>query len=296
MEAIVVVVVVVTIINSPYTFSPPLRVTKKARVSLIKAIEPPTATIMPPSLVPIDIPTPFADDDDDDDHGADARNDALGLIDLLPCPVVPTIANPDLKKPPAASQEDPNPSADRLVVDDATGNSFIVPGVIDGGSSIADITLFLRQTHTLFTDLSFVNRVRSLKFTRTEHLNTTQRHMHRIFECLQCHPQLKFLTDTIPDPEALDKMVPRLYLLVRGVPTDARMEILNSVMCFFGESLYLKTYDDVDLSLLPPEEHAKVRNRLITTVYWELLTNYFFSLFVTTTTGRISTWYLKNVP
>jgi hypothetical protein len=93
-------------------------------------------------------------------------------------------------------------------------------------------------------------------------MNTTQRHMHRIWECLKCHPQLKFLADSIPDPEALDKIIPRLYLLVRGVPTDARMEVLNSVMCFFGESLYLKTYDDQDLSLLTPEERAKVSRRL----------------------------------
>ena len=88
--------------------------------------------------------------------------------------------------------------------------------------------------------------------------------------------------------------------MVRGVPTDAKMEVLNSVMCFFGESLYLKNYDDVDLSVLSPSQRAKVSGRMyliaITTVYWELLTNY-FSLFTTiTTTGRISTRYFENVP
>jgi hypothetical protein len=45
---------------------------------------------------------------------------------------------------------------------------------------------------------------------------------------------------------------------VRGVPTDARMEVLNSVMCFFGESLFLKEFDGQDLSNLPPDERAKV--------------------------------------
>ena len=90
-------------------------------------------------------------------------------------------------------------------------------------------------------------------------MTSTQRHIHRIFECLKCHPRLKFLADLIPDPEAVDKMIRRLYFLVCGVPTNAKMEVLNSVMCFFGESLYLKTYyDDVDVSQLPVEERAKV--------------------------------------
>jgi hypothetical protein len=99
-------------------------------------------------------------------------------------------------------------------------------------------------------------------------------------ECLKCHPRLKFLADSIPDPEAPDKIIPRLYLLVRGVPTDARMEVLNSVMCFFGESLFLKSYDGQDLSKLPPDERAKVsrHNCSCYHYFWELLTNYFFLL------------------
>jgi hypothetical protein len=242
-----------------------LRSTKKARLTQEKTTEANgTTTFMPPIVPPNDISLAFANDGDDDDNdNAAFQNDELELIDPPPSPTIPTTINPYAKKPPPAASEDtPQPSADRLVVDNATGNSFVVPAGVDGGSSLADIALFLRQTHTLFTDTSFVNRVRSLNFRSTNHMNTTQRHMHRIWECLKCHPQLKFLADSIPDPEALDKIIPRLYLLVRGVPTDARMEVLNSVMCFFGESLYLKTYDDQDLSLLTPEERAKVSRRL----------------------------------
>jgi hypothetical protein len=215
---------------------------------------------MPPIVPPNDISLAFAHDGDDDNNDdAAVQNDVLELVDPPPYRTVPTVVNPYAKKPPpAASHEDPKPSADRLVVDARSGNSFVVPGVVDGSSSVNDIALFLRQTPTIFKETSFVNRVRSLNFANTSHLDTTQRHIHRIFECLKCHPQLQFLADSIPDPEAIDKIIPRLYLLVRGVPTEARMEVLNSVMCFFGESLFLKSYDGMDISILPPDERAKV--------------------------------------
>jgi hypothetical protein len=238
-----------------------LRSTKKARLTQEKAIEANrTTTIMPPIVPPNDISLAFAHDGDDDDNDdAAVQNDVLELVDPPPYRTVPTVVNPYAKKPPpAASHEDPKPSADRLVVDARSGNSFVVPGVVDGSSSVNDIALFLRQTPTIFKETSFVNRVRSLNFANTSHLDTTQRHIHRIFECLKCHPQLQFLADSIPDPEAIDKIIPRLYLLVRGVPTEARMEVLNSVMCFFGESLFLKSYDGMDISILPPDERAKV--------------------------------------
>jgi hypothetical protein len=99
-------------------------------------------------------------------------------------------------------------SKHRLVVDGITGNSFSVPRGVDGGSSINDIALFIRQTHTLFKDTDFVNRVCDINFAVTHHLTTTQRHMHHIFECLKCHPQLKFLANSIPDPKAQDKISP----------------------------------------------------------------------------------------
>jgi hypothetical protein len=238
-----------------------LRSTKKARLTQEKAIEANrTTTIMPPIVPPNDISLAFAHDGDDDDNDdAAVQNDVLELVDPPPYNTVTTVVNPYAKKPPpAASHEDPKPSADRLVVDARSGNSFVVPGVVDGSSSVNDIALFLRQTPTIFKETSFVNRVRSLNFANTSHLDTTQRHIHRIFECLKCHPQLQFLADSIPDPEAIDKIIPRLYLLVRGVPTEARMEVLNSVMCFFGESLFLKSYDGMDISILPPDERAKV--------------------------------------
>jgi hypothetical protein len=238
-----------------------LRSTKKARLTQEKAIEANrTTTIMPPIVPPNDISLAFAHDGDDDDNDdAAVQNDVLELVDPPPYNTVTTVVNPYAKKPPpAASHEDPKPSADRLVVDARSGNSFVVPGVVDGSSSVNDIALFLRQTPTIFNEMSFVNRVRSLNFANTSHLDTTQRHIHRIFECLKCHPQLQFLADSIPDPEAIDKIIPRLYLLVRGVPTEARMEVLNSVMCFFGESLFLKSYDGMDISILPPDERAKV--------------------------------------
>jgi hypothetical protein len=237
-----------------------LRSTKKARLTQEKAIEANrTTTIMPPIVPPNDISLAFAHDGDDDDNDDAAVHDVLELVDPPPYNTVTTVVNPYAEKPPpAASHEDPKPSADRLVVDARSGNSFVVPGVVDGSSSVNDIALFLRQTPTIFKETSFVNRVRSLNFANTSHLDTTQRHIHRIFECLKCHPQLQFLADSIPDPEAIDKIIPRLYLLVRGVPTEARMEVLNSVMCFFGESLFLKSYDGMDISILPPDERAKV--------------------------------------
>ena len=223
---------------------------------------------MPPTLDPIDISPPVAeDDDDDDDNGVVVRNDALDLKKSAPCSIVPSTINPHAKNPPAASQETPKSYADWLVVDNITGNSFTVPGVVDGASSVNDIALFLRQTPTIFTDTSFANRVRNMNFATTNHLDTTQRHIHRIFTCLKCHPQLKFLADSIPDPEALDKVLPRLYLLVRGVPTDARMEVLNSVMCFFGESFFLMSCDGVDLTLLSPDQRAKVSRRIYSGQY-----------------------------
>ena len=60
--------------------------------------------------------------------------------------------------------------------------------------------------------------------------------------------------------------------------------------------MFLKTYDDVDVSLLSPDERAKVSifDNSDYYLYRELLTNY-FSLCLTTT-GRIPTRYLKNVP
>ena len=190
---------------------------------------------MPPVVTPNDISLPIPDDVDG--NNVDVNNVVLEVTDATPVatvPLLPIAINPYAKKPPPTSLEPYKGSANRLVVDDETGNSFTVPVVVDGGSSVTDIAIYLRQTHTLFKDTSFVNRVRSINFATTSHLDTTQRHMQRIFECLKCHSQLKFLSDSIPDPDALDKILPRLYLLVRGVPTDAKMEVLNSVMYFFG--------------------------------------------------------------
>jgi hypothetical protein len=135
-----------------------LRSTKKARLTQEKTTEANgTTTFMPPIVPPNDISLAFANDGDDDDNdNAAFQNDELELIDPPPSPTIPTTINPYAKKPPPAASEDtPQPSADRLVVDNATGNSFVVPAGVDGGSSLADIALFLRQTHTLFTDTSF---------------------------------------------------------------------------------------------------------------------------------------------
>jgi hypothetical protein len=212
---------------------------------------------MPPIVTPVDIFLPSVDDgvpDDDDD----VRNDVLQLIDPPPAALGLSLDVGNKKKIPAAPGVASTSSDNRLVVDGISGNSFSVPANVDGSSSVTDIAVFLRQTPTLFKDTDFVNRVRDADFATTNHLTTTQKHIHRLFECLKCHPRLKFLADSIPDPEAQDKIIPRLYLLVRGVPTDARMEVLNSVMCFFGESLFLKEFDGQDLSNLPPDERAKV--------------------------------------
>ena len=63
-----------------------LRTTKKARLNATNNIEPNgTTSIMPPSLAPIDISLPFANDDEDDDDDEDSavvvQNDKLALID-----------------------------------------------------------------------------------------------------------------------------------------------------------------------------------------------------------------------
>jgi hypothetical protein len=219
-----------------------LRRAKKPRT--IPELEKPSTT---PELDDGTLPTITTDDDllknGDDNDNDDADDD----VEVVP------VRNPYLKKPPATKP------SERLIVDNGTGLSYTVPSIVDGESSINDIALFIRQTDGLFKDTDFVNRVRGMNFATTNHLTTTQRHIHRMFECLKCHPRLKFLADRVPDPDAPDKIVPRLYLLVRGIPTDARMEVLNTVMCFFGESLYLKSYEGVDFSKLSPEERAKVR-------------------------------------
>ncbi len=120
-------------------------------------------------------------------------------------PNVPTV-NPYAKKPPVVPQLTINHS-ERLIIDNGNGHSFTVPSEVDGALSVTDIALFIRQSHSLFKDTDFVNRVRSIDFATTTHLTSTQRHIHRIFECLKCHPRLKFLADLIPDPEAVDKMI-----------------------------------------------------------------------------------------
>jgi hypothetical protein len=232
-----IIVVIVTIIHSPIQHLSLLRITKKARVTVTTPLEPDdTLTLMPPIVPPNDIFLPSVDGGNND-NGNDVWNTS---------------------------------SKHGLVVDGITGNSFSVPHGVDGGSSVNDIALFIRQTHTLFKDTDFVNRVRDIDFAVTHHLTTTQRHMHRIFECLKCHLQLKFLANYIPNPEAQDKIIPQLYLLVRGIPTDARMEVLNSVMFFFGESLYLKSYDGQDISKLPPDECAKARRHNCSYYYYFL--------------------------
>jgi hypothetical protein len=150
------IVVVVTMIHSPVQHLSLLRSAKKARVT-----DDTTPTLMPPVVTPNDILLPSDGDNNDDGNHV-----------------------------PNASTKH------RLVVDGITGNSFSVPHGVGGNSSVNEIALFIRQTHTLFKDSDFVNRVRDINFAVTHHLTTTQRHIFRILECLKCHPRLKFLADS----------------------------------------------------------------------------------------------------
>jgi hypothetical protein len=167
--------------------------------------------------------------------------------------VIP-IANPYAKKAKASVRPPPPSSAP------GSGeiHSFVVPTFIDGSSSVNDIALFFRQSPDLFTDQAFVTRIRATNFAPTPHLSTTQRLIQRMLKAITAHPKLKFLADTVPDPEAPDKFIPRLFALVRGVPTENKMDILNSVMCLYGESFFLLKYNGVNMDKLSPKEKAAV--------------------------------------
>ena len=247
------VIVILTMKNSSvYRFSLP-RNAKKTRTMEEKPQELAGIPIHKPSnndAIPAPSRKNFRHDDDDDDDDDDDEAD----VDVI-TPPPPSTTNPYAKKPRTSTSKKPS---QRLIVNNQTRSTFSVPNAVDGSSSINDIALFIRQSDSLFTDKSFVNRVRSMKYATTKNLSMTQRHIKRIFDCVKCHPKLKFLADSLPDPDAPDKIVPRLYLLVRGIPTPARMEVLNSVMCFFGESLYLLAYNGTDFAALSPEERSKV--------------------------------------
>jgi hypothetical protein len=173
-------------------------------------------------------------------------------------------------------------------------HSFVVPTHVDGGSSINDIALFFRQSPNLFADQAFVTRIRATNFAPTPHLSTTQRLTQRMLKAIIAHPRLKFLADTVPDPEAPDKFIPRLFSLVRGVPMENKMDVLNSVMCLFGESFFLLKYNGVNMDELSPKEKAEVSYPCSVCLFIvTVLTSNWYSLF---TTGRIPAKHAFYLP
>jgi hypothetical protein len=89
-----------------------------------------------------------------------------------------------------------------------------------------------------------------------------------MLKSINAHPRLKFLGGTVPDPEAPDKFIPCLFALVRGVPTENKMDLLNSVLCLFGESFFLLKYNGVlNMDELSPKEKAEVSYLLVVLYY-----------------------------
>jgi hypothetical protein len=128
----------------------------------------------------------------------------------------------------------------------------------DETASISNIASFIRSCPDLYVNPEFTAALRKGAFVSTKHLQTSKVVQERLFDVIGKHPHLAFLSEHILDPNE-GRLRRQLFILCQGAKSQAKMEILNSVLLIFASSLLQKKYRGTDLSSLSTEELAEAQ-------------------------------------
>ena len=87
-----------------------------------------------------------------------------------------------------------------------------------------------------------------LNFTSKKYESTKNGDMERFYDIISVHPVFLGMGNYIDDTECPSQHIHQLQLMVCGVKTPAKKDVLNNALLVFGEIYKLKGHDNVDIT------------------------------------------------
>jgi hypothetical protein len=125
--------------------------------------------------------------------------------------------------------------------------------------STADLARFVLNSEDLYGTRDATATTRAMEVVSTRHKATCNKFMLMVFKLLEHHasPQMRSLAEFAEDPESGIK-TRRLYLHLRGEPTEARKQLLNAVLVIFSHWFRKGPFREKPLAEMTEKEIADV--------------------------------------
>jgi hypothetical protein len=135
--------------------------------------------------------------------------------------------------------------------------------VPDTDAGVEEWTRFVRNDNQVYGSVFSTTKFREMTMNTDEYNVTKSNLLEGFLKSLYKHPTLQALAEPTKDENGI--AIYRFFLLLRGVRTDEKKELLNSCVVVWGMSLKKTAYIDIDIYTLTPKEAADARLQTTTT-------------------------------